>query len=403
MRMVAYQRYVELSQSSDSEERGQAAHLAALAYLDHSGPADEQAALYAALITFLDDPSVRVRAALAYGLLHSERAPRPIMLSLAQDAPVISRAVVQFSPVLLDSDLIGIIRSGDPDMLAVMTVRQSLSVRVALALLGVGKADLCVRVLARHDLELPEDDLMMLAEKSGDDTRTRGALLARRDLPGLARLYLVERVTEALSAIRIVKGSIQPRRLERLMRDARDAAAVTIGEREAGKGRVRYVATMADADQINSRLMLHALVHGKVLFFADCLAHLAETPRTKIFTLLDGGSRAALNAVFARCGFSPAVRNLLARLVVHARHADLADDLAARHYVVSLLIEELIVEHDGDIPPALDEAFAYLNEQNIALARAAARGVMPAFAAEAPEVEMVPDMRGEEKLALPAA
>src|SRR5690606_36822789 len=105
--MVAYQRYVELSQSADSDERGQAAHMAALAYLDHRGPADEQAALYAALITFLDDPSVRVRAALAYGLLHSDRAPRPIMLSLAQDAPVISRAVVQYSAVLLDAYLMG--------------------------------------------------------------------------------------------------------------------------------------------------------------------------------------------------------------------------------------------------------------------------------------------------------
>jgi uncharacterized protein (DUF2336 family) len=401
--MVAYQRYVELSQSTDSEERGQAAHLAALAYLDHRGPADEQAALYATLVTFLDDPSVRVRAALAYGLLHSKHAPRPIMLSLAQDAPVISRAVVQFSPVLLDADLMGIISSGDPDMLAVMTVRAALSLRVALALLRAGSPDLCIRVLARADLDFPEDELMVLAEQWGEDARVRGALLKRRDLPGLARLYLVARVRETLSGLRIVKGAVQPRRLDRIMRDACDAAAATIGEREAGKGRRQFVAAMAEADQINSRLMLHALVHGQVLFFADCLAHLSETPRAKIFTMLDNGSRAALNAVFSRCGFSPAVRNLLARLVFHARTADLADDLAARHYVVSLQIEELIAEHDGDIPPTLDEAFAYLNEQNIALARAAARGVMPAFAAEVPEVEMVPDMRDETRLALPAA
>ncbi len=401
--MVAYQRYVELSQSTDSEERGQAAHLAALAYLDHRGPADEQAALYAALVNFLDDASVRVRAALAYGLLHSDRAPRPIMLSLAQDAPVISRAVVQYSPVLLDADLMGIIRSGDPDMLAVMTVRSRLSLRVALALLRIGSADICIRVLARPDLEFPEDDLMALAEQWGEDAKVRGALFRRKDLPGLARLYLVERVREALGGMRIVKGSIQPRRLQRLLRDAGDAAAATIGEREAGKGRARYVASMAEADQINSRLMLHALVHGQVLFFADCLTHLSETSRAKVFTLLDSGSRAALNAVFSRCGFSPAVRNLLARLVFHARNADLADDLAARHFVVSLLIEELITEHDGDIPPALDEAFAYLNEQNIALARAAARGVMPAFASEAPDVQMVPNLQHDTPLALPAA
>jgi uncharacterized protein (DUF2336 family) len=400
--MVAYQRYVQLSQSRNSEERGQAAHLAALAYLGHKGPADEQAALYAALMSFLDDPSVKVRAALAYGLLHSEHAPRPIMLSLAQDAPVISRAVVQFSPVLLDADLMGIIRSGDPDMLVAMTARASLSQRIALALTRLGDPDLCVRVLERLDIGLPEDDLVALADKWGEDARVRGALLKRRDLPGIARLHLVSCVREALGGLRIVKGAIQPRRLERLLRDACDNATTAIGEREAGRGARGYVAAMAEGEKINARLVLHALVHGHVLFFADALAQLSGTPLAKVFTILDGGSRAALHALFTRCGFTPAVRNLLARMVGHARRADLADDFAARHYVVSLLIEELIAEHDGELPPSLDESFAYLNEQNIALARRAARGVMPAFAAEAPEEIMVAELTPE-RLALPAA
>ncbi len=90
--------------------RGQAAHLAAQAYLAHTGPADEHAALYAALIGFLDDPSVRVRAALAYGLLHAIEAPRPMLLALLQDSEVISRAVAQYSPALIDADLIGLVR-----------------------------------------------------------------------------------------------------------------------------------------------------------------------------------------------------------------------------------------------------------------------------------------------------
>ena len=84
--MVEYQEFVALSQSGDSEDRGRAAHMAALAYLGHTGPADEHAALYAALIGFLDDPSVKVRAALAYGLLHAREAPRPILLALLQDS-----------------------------------------------------------------------------------------------------------------------------------------------------------------------------------------------------------------------------------------------------------------------------------------------------------------------------
>src|ERR1044071_5900645 len=115
--MVAYQDFVALSRSGDSEERGRAAHLAAQAYLNHYGPADEHAALYAALIGFLDDPSVRVRGALAYGLLHSMDAPRPILLALLQDSAIIARAVVQYSPALVDTDLLMVVRGGDATLL----------------------------------------------------------------------------------------------------------------------------------------------------------------------------------------------------------------------------------------------------------------------------------------------
>ena len=152
------------------------------------------------------------------------------------------------------------------------------------------------------------------------------------------------------------------------------------GEAEAVAARRDYAAELVEAETISARVMLHAVINGHVLFFADCLSVLAETPREKVFTLLETGSRAALNALLSRCGLSAAVCNMVLRLVLHARAADLADDVAARHYVVTALTEELIVEHEGIIPPDLEEAFAYLSEQNVTLARRAARGVMAAFA-----------------------
>jgi hypothetical protein len=128
---------------------------------------------------------------------------------------------------------------------------------------------------------------------------------------------------------------------------------------------------------------------------------LSEVPRDKVFTLLEGGSRAALNALLARCGLKEGMRNLVARLVFLARDADLADDVAARHFVVTVLTEELIVEHDGVIPPELEEAFNYLSNQNVGLARGAARGVMSAFAGDAREP--LPVLAVDDRLALPAA
>lgn len=398
--MVAYHEFVSLSQSADSEERGSAAHLSALAYLNHFGPADEQAALYAALIGFLDDPSVKVRAALAYGLLHSTEAPRPIMLALLHDSAIIARAILQYSPVLIDADLVGLIKTLDLSMLVAVSQRVQISPRLAAAIVARGQEAVTLRLLRRRDVTLEGRLLSDLAETRGGDAEMRGALLARGDLPAGARLLLVQKAAEALRGARIVKGAVAEDRLSRVLRDSCDTALSAIGEREAVRTTAAaYVSDLIVTDRVSARVLLHAVVTGHVMFFADCLAELAQTPRAKVFALLETGSRAALNALLARCGLGDGVRNLLARLVMHARASDLADDAAARHYVVTALTEELIAEHGGEIPEELEEAFTYLSEQNIVLARKAARGVMAAFAADTTAALPV----DEPRLALPAA
>ncbi|NOZ32365.1 MAG: hypothetical protein GXP01_04665, partial [Alphaproteobacteria bacterium] len=71
---------------------------------------------------------------------------------------------------------------------------------------------------------------------------------------------------------------------------------------------------------------------------------------------------------------------------------DLGHDCAARHFVVATIIGDLITDHDGNIPADLGEVFSYLNEQNVALARSAARGAMASF--------MAGQMPGAARLAL---
>lgn len=402
--MVAYQDFVALCRSGNSEDRGRAAHLAAMAYLGHIGPADEHAALYAALIGFLDDPSVKVRAALAYGLLHAREAPRPVLLALLQDSLVISRAVAQYSPALVDADLIPLVRGADVELLAAVVQRERLSARVAEAVVERGHRHLTLKLLGRADVPLPGALLSELAAAHGSaDAGVRGLLLRRSDLPATARLALVDAAASALAACRVVRGAVQPKRLDRLLRDSTDTAMAEIGERQPPPGRAPYAAALVADNRISARVMLHAVVNGHVLFFADCLAELSEVPRDKVFTLLETGSRAALNALLMRCGLTPAVCSMVGRLIFHARAADLADDLSARHFVVTALTEELLAEHGGDIPADLEEVFQYLSEQNIALARRAARGVMSAFATDAEAPMAVPLAWADEALALPAA
>ncbi len=413
--MVAYQHFVALSHSSSSEQRGEAAHMVATAYIEHAGPADEKAALYAAILGFLDDSSVKVRASLAFGLLHSAHAPRLVMVALAKDAPIISRAVIQYSPVLIDVDLMGVIPGASSAVLLALVERKKLSDRVIVALTDRGEEKSLIRLLSREMFEMQPCILTKLSQIHVNNAKIRGKLLAQKNLPAFCRLQLVEQISKDLSATRIVKGSIAPARLKRVMRDCLDSAVTSIGEEQAVAGHKEYAQHMKDADRVNTRVLLHSIVHGHVLFFADCIALISCMPSRKVFTLLERGARVALNALFAQCGMNEAMRNLLARLVLHARQADLTNDDTARHFVVTALIEELIIEHDGDIPPSLEEAFGYLDEQNMILARSAARGVMPAFAAELGADQLLlseeqvsehePDMplALPEQLALPAA
>lgn len=399
--MVAYQAFADLCRSSDSDERGHAAHLAALAYLDHDGPADEHAALYAALISFLDDPSVKVRAALAYGLLHSSAAPRPIVLALLRDSPIIARAVLQYSPILADVDLMPFVRSGDLASLMAIALRPKISRRIGGALLERQDDDLSIRLLRRQDVLFDPQALDTLSERRHSDPAMRGALLARRDLPAGSRLLLVRSAAESLRQCRMVKGALTEDRLERLFRDGTDTAVTTIGETVGAEP--GFVRQLMGGDQINTRVLLHALVTGRIFFFSACIEALADVPRDKVFALLDRGSRPSLLALLARCGFSDAVARILVRIVMHARTADFADDLSARHYVLTVLTEELLAEYDGEIPPELEETFCYLSEQNIALARKAARGVMAAFAQLRTGSLSLPSAEAEPALALPAA
>ncbi len=380
--MISYRDFVEMAHSPDSADRGQAAHFVASALATCDGPDAEQAALYAAAMGFLDDASVKVRAALAYGLLHCDRAPRPLMLALLGDLPVIARAIAQYSPVLIDADLVVALKEADTLMAQAIASRAAIGKSVIAILLDRPEREVVVAVLRRNDVAPTLQSYMKLCQRAQSDAVLRGALLKRADLPATIRLDLVAQVRTALCGTRIVKGAIAPRRLENLMRNGADNAATSIAERELAVGGQSVLDLLNERDMISTRLMLKALISGRIRFFAAAMALLVDLPASRVMSLLENGGRAGMAALFERAGLGRALSDLMIRLVLHARNSDLGDDLAARYFVVTVVIDELVIEHDGDIPDSLTEAFAYLNEQNVTLARKASRGVMLGFARE---------------------
>ena len=80
-------------------ERAAAAAALARAYVDRDLPFEDRCAAEAALTLLLDDPSSKVRLALAEALSMSHHAPAQIVSALASDQPEVAAIVLSRSPL----------------------------------------------------------------------------------------------------------------------------------------------------------------------------------------------------------------------------------------------------------------------------------------------------------------
>ena len=95
-------------------ERSAAAAALARAYVDHDLPFEDRCAAEAALTLLLDDPSSKVRLALADTLSMSHHAPAQIISALAADQAEVAALVLSRSPLFSEADLIGRVAGGQP-------------------------------------------------------------------------------------------------------------------------------------------------------------------------------------------------------------------------------------------------------------------------------------------------
>src|ERR1044071_2439460 len=94
-------------------ERAEATSALARAYLYSDLSDNDRAAAEGAMIMLLDDPSPLVRRALAEAFASAENAPPTVVHALAADQRDVSEAILQNSPLFLDSDLVEAVASGE--------------------------------------------------------------------------------------------------------------------------------------------------------------------------------------------------------------------------------------------------------------------------------------------------
>ena len=333
-------------------ERASAAAILAYSYIAGDLPLDERCAADAAMTLLLDDPSAKVRKALAEALSTSHVAPPQIIATLAADQPEVAAIVIARSPLLTDDDLIDRVAYGHPAIQKLIADRPNISMNVAAALAELGDAEACRTLLVNSGAKIAAVSFNRLTERFGDDAAMRETLIADPRLPACCRLTLVSCVSAALGQSALVRAVIGEARAARLLRDACVRATLTAVETTDAGEFPALVEHMRLQGALTTSFLVRAVAHGKVDFLGAALAALSGQAEHRVAALLSNGYDHALRALFGRAGIVARAHDvMLAALKVWREVA--RGKRSAGPQEVSWLMLKALGPEDGDLSALL--------------------------------------------------
>jgi uncharacterized protein (DUF2336 family) len=278
-------------------ERAAAAAALGRAYLSPEISFEDRCAAEAALTLLLEDPSWKVRYALAETLSISRHAPAQVISALAADQPDVATIVLARSPVLTDADLIDRVAAGGEKAQCAIAMRPAISMAVAAALAEVGTAEACRQLLLNQGAEIAALSYRRLAERHGDDGAVREAMLADPKLPADCRHTLVMKVGEALKGAPIVIALMGHARAGRITREACVKASVTLIERTSPAEHGALVEHLRMRGELTPGFIVRTVALGKIDFFGAVLVSLTGQNAERVRSLLAGGRDNAVAAL----------------------------------------------------------------------------------------------------------
>src|SRR5260370_3332082 len=146
----------------------------------------------------LDDASPLVREAMAEVFARSTEAPAAIVQALSLDQPSVALPVLEFSPLLIDADLVDTIATGNCEMQCAIARRNNLPASVCAAIAEVGTAAAALELIENAYAELAPFSWDRIVERHGHLAAIRESMLVLEDLPAPTRLALLPKPSAPL-------------------------------------------------------------------------------------------------------------------------------------------------------------------------------------------------------------
>jgi uncharacterized protein (DUF2336 family) len=349
--------FLQWVRTAPAADRADATSALARAYLYSDLSKDDRIAAEGAMLMLLDDASPLVREALAQALAGSAEAPPAVILALAGDLPEIAAIVLERSPLLIDTDLVDRVGSGEAWAQAAIARRRALPRPVAAALAEVGSAEACLILTESHDADIPAFSLGRLIERHGHLAALREALFARDDLSAAHRQALVVKLSATLAGFVVDRNWLAQERAQGIAREACEKATVTIAAAAEPNDTARLVCHLRESAQLTAGLILRALLSGNLALFEQALVELSGLPAARVAGLVHDRHGAGLRALYQRTGLPasafPAIAAALDAMHETGFHGDPGGAARLKRRMIERVLTSCEDHPSADIEPLL--------------------------------------------------
>src|SRR5437762_8084332 len=150
--------FISWIRTASAAGRAEATRSLARAWLISDLSDADRAAAEGAFLRLLDDPSPLVRQAMAEVFASSADAPAVIVQALAVDQASVARPVLEYSPLLIDADLVDIVATGNFEVQCAIARRTKLPASVCAAIAEVGTAAAALELIANASARLRSEE-----------------------------------------------------------------------------------------------------------------------------------------------------------------------------------------------------------------------------------------------------
>src|ERR1700723_2965844 len=294
--------FISWIKTAPAGERAEATRALARAWLVSDLSGDDRAAAEGALLMLLDDGSPLVRRAMADVFARSQEAPAAIVQALALDQPSVALPILEYSPLLIDADLVDIAATGDGETQCAIARRLNLPASVCAAIAEVGTAAAALELIENAYAELAPFSWDRIVERHGHLAAIRESMLVLDGLPAATRAALVAKLSDTLAQFVVARNWLSADRAIRVAGEARDRSTVNIAARSRGDDMRGLVRHLRAPGQLTAGLVLRALLSGNLELFDHALAELSGLPQSRVFALLQDRGGASLHALLRRAG-----------------------------------------------------------------------------------------------------